>query len=86
MLLGEIAKSMKFYVTVKGTEVDTYMYGILALTIIKRVLITIHTFCIHYVHASANLNWQYSKYAKVAHMHYFCTIVLQIPYVPVIVA
>ena len=37
----------------------------------------IHTLHIHYTHAAANLNSGYSKYAKVARVHYFCTIALQ---------
>ena len=40
---------------------------------------TIHTLCVHYAHAAANLNSGYSKYAKVACMHYFCTIALRTP-------
>ena len=39
--------------------------------------ITIHTLRVHYAHAVANLNSGYSKYAKVAHVHYFCTIALR---------
>ena len=38
---------------------------------------TIHTLRVHYAHTAANLNSGYSKYAKVAHVHYFCTIALQ---------
>ena len=37
----------------------------------------IHTLRVHYAHAAANLNSGYSKYAKVAHVHYFCTIALR---------
>ena len=37
----------------------------------------IHTLHVHYRHAAANLNSGYSKYAKVAHMHYFYTIALR---------
>ena len=37
----------------------------------------IHTLRIHYAHAAANLNSGYSKYAKVARVHYFCTIALR---------
>ena len=33
---------------------------------------------VHYAHAAANLNSRYSEYAKVARMHYFCTIALRI--------
>ena len=36
----------------------------------------IHTLRVHYAHVAANLNTGYSKYAKVAHVHYFCTIAL----------
>ena len=36
----------------------------------------IHTLCVHYTHAAANLNSGYSKYAKVARVNYFCTIAL----------
>ena len=41
-------------------------------------LISIHTLRVHYAHAAANLNSGYSKYAKVARVHYFCTIALRI--------
>ena len=37
----------------------------------------IHTLRVHYAHAAANLNSGYSKYAKVARVHYFCTIALR---------
>ena len=40
-------------------------------------LIIIHTLHIHYAHAAANLNSGYSKYAKAARVHYFCTIALR---------
>ena len=40
----------------------------------KRVLFNIHTLRVHYAHAAANLN---SGYAKVARVHYFCTIALR---------
>ena len=36
-----------------------------------------YTLRVHYAHAAANLNSGYSKYAKVARVHYFCTIALQ---------
>ena len=36
-----------------------------------------HTLRVHYAHAAANLNSGYSKYAKVARVHYFCTIALR---------
>ena len=39
--------------------------------------IKIHTLCVHYAHVTANLNWEYLKYAKVARMHYFSTIALR---------
>ena len=38
---------------------------------------TIHTLRVHYAHAAANLNSGYSKYEKVARVHYFCTIALR---------
>ena len=38
---------------------------------------TLHTLRVHYAHAAANLNSGYSKYAKVARVHYFCTIALR---------
>ena len=45
-----------------------------------RFLVTIykyiHTLLVHYAHAAANLNSGYSKYAKVARVHCFCTIAL----------
>ena len=41
------------------------------------VLLDIHTLRVQYAHAAANLNSGYSKYAKVARVHYFCTIVLR---------
>ena len=37
----------------------------------------IHTLRVHYAHAAANLNSGYSKYAKAARVHYFCTIALR---------
>ena len=37
----------------------------------------LHTLRLHYAHAAANLNSGYSKYAKVARVHYFCTIALR---------
>ena len=40
-------------------------------------LFDIHTLRVHYAHAAANLNSGYSKYAKVARVHYFCTIALR---------
>ena len=40
----------------------------------------IHTLCVHYTYVTANLNWGYSKYAKVACLHYFSTIELQTPH------
>ena len=43
----------------------------------KQYLIVLHTLCVHYTHATANLNSGYSKYAKAARMHYFCTIALR---------
>ena len=42
-----------------------------------RGLWPIHTLRVHYAHAVANLNSGYSKYAKVSHVHYFCTIALR---------
>ena len=36
-----------------------------------------HTLRVHYAHAAANLTSGYSKYAKVARVHYFCTIALR---------
>ena len=41
------------------------------------VLFRIHKLRVHNTHAAANLNSGYSKYAKVAHVHYFCTIALR---------
>ena len=41
-------------------------------------LMCIHTLRVYYAHAAANLNSGYSKYAKVARVHYFCTIALRI--------
>ena len=38
-------------------------------------LSVIHTLCIHYTNAAANLSSGYSKYAKVARVYYFCTII-----------
>ena len=40
------------------------------------VISMFHTLRVHYAHAAANLNSGYSKYAKVARVHYFCTIAL----------
>ena len=42
-----------------------------------RSLYQIHTLRVHYAHAAANLNSGYSNYAKVARVHYFCTIALR---------
>ena len=39
----------------------------------------IHTLCVQYAHDAANLNLGLSKYAKVARVHYFCTIALRTP-------
>ena len=36
-----------------------------------------HTLHLHDAHAAANLISGYSKYAKVARVHYFCTIALR---------
>ena len=44
---------------------------------LKTHLFHIHTFRVHYAHAAANLNSGNSKYAKVARVHYFCTIALR---------
>ena len=44
---------------------------------LKNQLKLIHTLRVHYAHAAANLNSGYSKYAKVARVHYFCTIALR---------
>ena len=35
------------------------------------ILYVIRTLWVHYAHAAANKNWRYSKYAKVARVHYF---------------
>ena len=40
----------------------------------ERGLECIHTLRVYYTHAAANLNSGYSKYAKVARVHYFCTL------------
>ena len=40
-------------------------------------LLCIHTLRVHYAHVAANLNSGYSKYTKVACVHYFCTIALR---------
>ena len=40
-------------------------------------LFKIHTLRVHYAYAAVNLNSGYSKYAKVARVHYFCTIALR---------
>ena len=44
---------------------------------VVKTLYTIHTLRVHYAHAAANLNSGYTKYAKVARVHYFCTIALR---------
>ena len=49
-------------------------------------LTLIHTLRVQYVHDAATLNFGLSKYAKVARMHYFCTIALQTPNASVSVA
>ena len=53
---------------------DSYLIGV---AIVDFVLCAIHTLRVHYAHVAANLNSGYSKYAKVACVHYFCTIALQ---------
>ena len=47
--------------------------------IAKNVTLLIHTLRVYNAHAAANLNSGYSKYAKVARVHYFCTIALGTP-------
>ena len=56
---------------------NMYTFSFNKEAIANKQLIWIHTLCVHYVHAAANLNLRYSKYAKVARVHYFCTIALQ---------
>ena len=46
----------------------------------EQLLIEFHTLRVYYAHAAANLNSGYTKYAKVARVHYFCIIALRIPY------
>ena len=41
------------------------------------IIFPIHTLRVQYAHAAANLNSGFSKYAKVARVHYFCTIALR---------
>ena len=48
-----------------------------SLFILIDILMGIHTLRVHYAHAAANLNSEFSKYAKIARVHYFCTIALQ---------
>ena len=43
-------------------------------------ILFIHKLHVPYAYVAANLNSGYSKYTKVARMHYFCTISLQPPY------
>ena len=45
--------------------------------VIQCEITAFHTLCVHSAHAAANLNSGYSKYAKVARVHYFCTIALR---------
>ena len=40
----------------------------------------VHMLRVHSSHAAANLNWWYSKYSKVARVHYFCSIALRTHY------
>ena len=44
---------------------------------LKNQVIKIHALRVPYAHAAANLNSGYSKYAKVACVHYLCTIALR---------
>ena len=53
---------------------DTAYFIVIQLSM---TLCFIHTLQVHYAHAAANLNSGYSKYAKVARVHYFCTIALR---------
>ena len=46
----------------------------------KWLLFLIHTLCVLSAHAAANLNSRYSKYAKVALVHYICKILLWTPW------
>ena len=46
-------------------------------------LYDVYTLHLHCMHAAANLNSGYSKYEKVARVHYFCTMALRTPYVHV---
>ena len=43
-------------------------------------LTNFHALCVHYANDPANLNSGYSKYAKAARVHYYCTVALQTPY------
>ena len=72
------------YPTLTGPDryQDRFMFGfVVNLSIISFIhwciLIYIHTLRVHYAHTAANLNSGYSKYAKVARVHYFCTIALR---------
>ena len=54
---------------------SSWAYSVLVYPL-PQSLLHIHTLRVHYAHAVANLNSGYSKYAKVARVHYFCTIAL----------
>ena len=84
--------SILFLIQVKGqsSKIIARFYGLLFIpvnagtccTSFKNVqnrfwLLGIHTLHVHYAHTAANLNSGYSKYGKVARMHYFCTIALR---------
>ena len=60
----------------KGQQHYTILWVKLICMFVLWTLCIIHTLRVHYAHAVANLNSGYSKYAKVARVHYFCTIAL----------
>ena len=70
----------KWSIRSKVKDVDARLMSIRPPNVISRPpqsIQNIHTLRVHYAHAAANLNSGYSKYAKAARVHYFCTIALR---------
>ena len=63
--------SSNIYICSQGMQMPSISRNLL------HIYIPYHTLCVHNAHAAANLNSGYSKYAKVARVHYFCTIALR---------
>ena len=58
-------------------EKNSYIFNSKNIPLYSASSTVFHTLRVHYAHAAANLKSGYSKYAKVARVHYFCTIALR---------